>query len=166
MTIRPYLEDWIFRFIGVNPSDRKHRDNIDWFYLTLWIASVGYQILLLHCFFLASNSRVIRFMDLMAEPYLIAVEGYGIFNIVYHYKHDDHRRHNIKVAHERRKTRNGHRFIIYWWINFLMMTLAANFKFKYSLYETPGTSLKIAVCCTVIGIGYKYAKNKWNHSRR
>ena len=154
---------------------------IDWFYLALWITSIGYQALLLLCFFIypdliftikLHNEFEISFskiLNLLAGSYITAVGGYGIFNVIHRHNlrpKNDQRYRNIKVSDEKRKRRNGHRFIIYWWLNFLIMFLAIIFwDFKGGILngrEGPETtSLVIAIDCLVLAIGLRYAKERW-----
>lgn len=161
-------ENRIFKFVGVTPHEKKYRDSIDWLYLLLWASSIIYQFMLLFCFFIYPPPY--RFSDLLGlfyDTYIMAVAGYGIFNAFYHYYPDNRRQANIKIDRdkERRKRRNGHRFIMYWWMNFLTM-LSASIFFGYStdLSGPLGISLKTAMSCSGIGFGYWYwhwhAKNK------
>lgn len=176
------LNEWIFRISGVTPHNKELRDNIDWFYLILWLASIGYQALLLLCFFIypdliftikLHNEFEISFskiLNLLSGSYITAVGGYGIFNVIHRHnlRPENNRRYrDIKVSDEKRKRRNGHRFIIYWWLNFLIMFLAIIFwDFKGGILngkEGPETtSLVIAIDCLVLAIGFKYAKDRWS----
>lgn len=166
------LEDKIFKFIGVYPYDREFRDNIDWLYLILWASSIAYQLLLFICFFYYPDSRIfITQLEDLFEPYLMAVTGYGVFNVLYRYRPKNSRYHQIDVGEDRRKERNGHRFIRYWWLNFAIMFLATIFlgydELDKNLSAGPlRISKKIAIACTAIGFGYWMAKNKWNGLHR
>lgn len=161
-------ENRVFKFAGVTPHEKEYRDNIDWLYLLLWVSSIIYQFMLLACFFLFPSSHWLsNLLGLFYDTYLLAVTGYGIFNVFHRYYPDNRRQANIKIDKdkERRKRRNGHRFIMYWWMNFLTM-LSASIFFGYStdLSGPLGISLKTAMSCSGIGFGYWYwhwrAKNK------
>lgn len=158
-------EDEVFKFAGVIPYEKEYRNHIDWLYLSLWIATIWYQFSLLLCFFLYPSHWFSDLLGLLYDTYFIAVAGYGIFNIVHRYYPNDRRKINIGIDTEKRKRRNGHRFIGYWWLNFLTM-LSASIFFGYpnDLSGPLGISLKTAVACSAIGFGYKLAKKKMTSS--
>lgn len=162
------FDERVFKIIGVSPYHREFRDIVDWFYLSLWLTSIGYQILLLTCFFIYPDWTIYLFYHQISIPkllgqangaYLTAVGGYGIFNVFHRFRINERRSQSINVSMEKRKRRNGHRFILYWWLNFLTMFLATTF-FDYSGDLTTSettvkeTSFWIAMGCSVIAIGY------------
>lgn len=156
-------ENGVFKFTGVTPYEKQYRDPVDWLYLFLWIVSVLYQFLLLACFFFYPSSHWFSgLLEIFYDPFFIGVSGYGVFNIIHrYYPHSNRRRENVKTDIERRKRRNGHRFIGYWWINFLiMLSAAASFNYSADLSGPMGTSLKISLTCSVIGFGYELTKRK------
>lgn len=153
-------ENRVFKFVGVTPHEKEYRDNIDWLYLSLWTSSIGYQFLLLFCFFFLSLPHWFSdLLGLLYDTYFVAVTGYGIFNIVHRYHPEDRRRKTAAVETERRKRRNGHRFVGYWWLNFSTMFSASIF-FGYSadLSGPLGISLKTAFASSAIAFGYELAK--------
>lgn len=155
-------ENRVFKFAGVTPYEKQHRDQVDWLYLLLWMTTSWYQFLLLVCFFFCPPVHwMTDLLGIFYDPYFIGVSGYGIFNIIHRYYPRNRRQSNAKIDIERRKRRNGHRFIGYWWINFLTMLCASAF-FNYSadLSGPMGISLKTALACSAIGFGYELAKRK------
>lgn len=163
------IDNWIFRFVGVKPHDREFRDHVDWLYLLLWMSSVIYQWLIWICFLFYPDSPLfISILEDMFDPYIMAVGGYGIFNIFHRYHIQNRRFHNVEISKDKRKERNGHRFIRYWWINFAVMFFAT-LLFDYdnltqNMISGPmRLSKKIAITCMAIGFGYWMAKWKWNN---
>lgn len=167
------FDELVFKIAGVNPHHKELRDIVDWFYLSLWLTSIGYQILLLICFFIYPDWTICLFSHAISIPkllsqsdgaYLTAVGGYGIFNVFQRFHLYERRLQDTDMIMEKRKRRNGHRFIIYWWLNFLTMFLATIF-FDYSgdltIQETTvkETSFWIATGCSVIAIGYYQSRH-------
>ncbi len=150
------FENTLFKLAGVTPHEKEHREHLDYLYLSLWISSIGYQVLLLIAFFY-DYWQLAQFLEYMEEPYIVAVAGYGVVKLFY----IDTKDKNIRLERRSRKKRTGHRFIFYWWLNFFIMTAGVFLldRCPDNILDPPiSTSLKIATMCTVIGIGYIYGK--------
>lgn len=158
-------DELMFKLLGVTPHKKEFRDVIDWLYLALLITTLGYKFSIWICFFFYPNPVLFALLDVAFDAYMLAVTGYATFNVAHRYHSNNRRHQNVDIAEmdERRKERNGHKFIRYWWLNFLMMYLATFFGWPGDLSEGPmKLSLKIAVICSAIGLGYWLAKKKWN----
>lgn len=158
-------DELMFKVSGVIPYRKEFRDEIDWLYLALLITTLGYKFSIWICFFFYPNPVLSALLDVSFDAYIIAVTGYAGFNVAHRYHSNNRRQQNVEMTgtEERRKERNGHKFIRYWWLNFLMMYVATIFGWPSDISDGPmNLSLHIAITCTAIGIGYWIAKKKWN----
>jgi len=155
-----YFGDLCFQIVGVKPYNKESRESLDYFYMTLWVLSVVYQVFILVAFFNKSVWLGI-FLDRLIEPYSAMVGGYGGMKLFY----VDPQSGLIKLDTRMFKTRTGHRFILYWWLVFVLMLFWIIFSSGhfFRIVEPPaGTALTIAALCTVIAVGYRYGKYKIN----